>query len=301
MSARRAAAVLVAVLLVPVGAAAQELEPGAYWPIPRGLNIATIANSLNWGDLAFDPAAPIDEASAVINTTGLAFTTAFGLAGRSANATLIVPVIAGHIEGLYLGEFAEVGRFGLGDPRLKLAVNLYGAPAMTPKEFASYQQRGIVGVSLLVAPPLGQYDSAKLINIGTNRWSFKPELGLSRTVGNWVVEMMAGVWLFTDNTSFLGSRTREQEAIVATQVHLTYKFRQNMWLAADANFYSGGRTTIGGNRNLDLQRNSRVGATFSKGLTRRQAMRVSVSRGAYTTIGADFTSIAVGYNFAWLR
>lgn len=301
MSARRAAAVLVAVLLVPVGAAAQELEPGAYWPIPRGLNIATIANSLNWGDLAFDPAAPIDEASAVINTTGLAFTTAFGLAGRSANATLIVPVIAGHIEGLYLGEFAEVGRFGLGDPRFKLAVNLYGAPAMTPKEFASYQQRGIVGVSLLVAPPLGQYDSTKLINIGTNRWSFKPELGLSRTVGNWVVEMMAGVWLFTDNTSFLGSRTREQEAIVATQFHLTYKFRQNMWLAADANFYSGGRTTIGGTRNLDLQRNSRIGATFSKGLTRRQAMRMSVSRGAYTTIGADFTSIAVGYNFAWLR
>ena len=81
MSARRAAAVLVAVVLLPVGAAAQELEPGAYWPLPRGLNIVTVANSLNWGDLAFDPAAPIDEASAIINTTALAFTTAFGLAG----------------------------------------------------------------------------------------------------------------------------------------------------------------------------------------------------------------------------
>lgn len=300
MIARRSAAVLV-LLLLPVGAAGQELEPGAYWPLPRGLNVATIANSLNWGDLAFDPAAPIDEASAVINTTGLAFTTSFALAGRSANATLIVPVIAGHVEGLYLGEFAEVGRVGQGDPRLKLAVNLFGAPAMTPKEFASYQQRGIVGVSLLVAPPLGQYDSTKLINIGTNRWSFKPELGLSRTFGKWVVEMMAGVWVFTDNTSFLGSGTREQEAIIATQFHLTYRFRQNMWLAADANFYRGGRTTINGKQNLDLQRNSRIGATFSKGLTRRQAIRVSVSEGAFTTIGAAFTSVAVGYNFAWLR
>jgi hypothetical protein len=287
--------------LLPVSVAAQELEPGAYWPIPRGLNIATVANSFNWGDLAFDPAAPIDEANAVINTTGLAFTTAFALAGRSANATLIVPMIAGHVEGLYLGEFAEVGRFGQGDPRLKLGVNLYGAPAMTPKEFASYQQRGIVGVSLTVAPPLGQYDSAKLINLGTNRWSFKPELGLSRTYGKWVVEMMFGVWVFTDNTNFLGSRTREQEAIIATQFHLTYKFRQNMWLAADANFYRGGRTTIDGTQNLDLQRNSRIGATFSKGLTRRQAIRVSVSEGAFTTIGAAFTSVAVGYNFAWLR
>ena len=67
----------VAALLLPVGASAQELEPGAYWPLPRGLNIVTAVNSINWGDLAFDPAAPIDEASATINTTALAFARAF--------------------------------------------------------------------------------------------------------------------------------------------------------------------------------------------------------------------------------
>ena len=292
---------LAAALLLPVGATAQELEPGAYWPLPRGLNIVTAVNSINWGDLAFDPTAPIDDASATINTTAFAFVTAFSVAGRSANASVMMPIVAGHVEGFYLGEFAEAGRFGHGDPRLKFAVNLYGAPAMTPKEFASYQQRGIVGVSLTVAPPLGQYDPAKLINLGTNRWSFRPELGLSRTSGKWVVEMMVGAWLFTDNTNFVGGRTRHQDAILATQFHLTYKFRQNMWLAADANFYRGGQTTIGGKQNLDLQRNSRIGATFSKGLTPRQAIRVSVSEGAFTTIGAAFTSLAVGYNFAWLR
>ena len=164
-------------LLTPIATTAQELEPGAYWPIPTGLNIVTVANSFNWGDLAFDPSAPIDEASAQINTTAFAFTRAFSLAGRSANVGVVLPVIAGHLEGLYLGEFAEVDRFGLGDPRLRLAMNLYGAPSMTPKEFASYHRRTIVGVSLTVAPPLGQYDSTKLINLGTNRWSFKPELG----------------------------------------------------------------------------------------------------------------------------
>jgi hypothetical protein len=301
VSSPRSVALLVTVLLLPARVAAQELEPGAYWPLPKGLNIVTAVNSINWGDVAFDPAAPIDEANATINTTAFAFARAFSLAGRSANASFMVPIVAGHIEGRYLGEFAEVGRFGQGDPRVKVGVNLYGAPAMTPKEFASYRQRGIVGVSLLVAMPLGQYDSAKLINLGTNRWSFKPELGLSRTSGKWVVEMMAGVWLFTDNTDFLGGRTREQDAILVTQVHLTYKFNQAMWLAADANFYRGGQTTIAGRRNIDLQRNSRVGATFSKGLTRRQSIRVSVSDGAFTTIGADFFSVAAGYNFAWLR
>ena len=246
-----------------MSASAQELEPGAYWPIPKGLNIFTVVNSFNLGDVAFDPAAPIDEASARINTTAFSFTRAFSLAGRSANAGVVVPVIGGHIEGLYLGEPAEVGRFGLGDPRLRLAMNLYGAPAMTPKEFASYRQRTIVGVSVTVAPPLGQYDSTKLINLGTNRWSLKPEVGFSRTSGKWVLEAMAGVWFFTDNTDFVGGRTREQDPIVATQVHVTYRFTRGMWLAADANYFTGGRTTIGGKQNLDLQRNSRIGATFS--------------------------------------
>ena len=215
-------------------------------PSPAGLNIFTAVNSFNWGDLAFDPAAPIDEASATINTTALAFTRAFNLAGRSANAGVMVPVIVGHVEGLYLGEPAAVDRFGQGDPRFRFAMNLYGAPSMTLKEFASYRQRTIVGVSVTVAPPLGQYDSTKLINLGTNRWSFKPELGWSHAFGQWVVEAMAGVWLFTDNTDFVGGRTREQDPIIATQVHLTYKFKRSMWLAGDANYYTGGTTTIGG-------------------------------------------------------
>ena len=290
-----------ALLLTPALASAQELEPGAYWPIPTGLNILTVANNFNWGDVAFDPSAPIDEASARINTTAFAFTRAFSLAGRSANAGVVLPVIGGHIEGLYLGEPAEVGRFGQGDPRLRLAMNLYGAPAMTPQQFASYRHQTIVGVSVTVAPPIGQYDSTKLINLGTNRWSFKPEVGLSQAWGKWVVEAMAGVWFFTDNTDFVGGRTREQDPIVATQVHVTYKFTRSMWLAGDANYFTGGQTTIGGKQNLDLQRNSRIGATFSSAIGRGQAIRMSVSRGAYTTIGADFTSIGVGYNYAWAR
>jgi hypothetical protein len=294
---------LVAVLLMVFSgsAAAQELEPGAYWPLPRGLNIVTAANSFNWGDLAFDPSLPVEDATASINTTVLAFNRAFGLAGRSANAGVSMPITGGHLEGVYLGEFTEVDRFGMADPRFKLAVNLYGAPAMNPKEFASYEQRRLVGVSLVVAPPLGEYDDTKVINLGHNRWSFKPEIGFSTTRGQWVLELAAGAWLFTHNTNFAGGRTREQDPIVATQGHITYKFNRQMWLAFDANFYAGGRTTVGGRQNVDLQKNSRVGATFSRGLGGGHAIRASVSRGAFTTIGADFTAIAVGYNYGWRR
>jgi hypothetical protein len=288
-------------LLIPVRGLAQELEPGAYWPIPKGLNVATAVVSVNRGDVTFDPSLPVDEASATVSTTAFAFTRGFGVNGRSANATVVWPIIAGHLDGVYLGERTNVDRFGLGDPRLKIAMNLVGAPAMSPTRFASYRQGLIVGMSLTVAPPIGQYDSTRIVNLGSNRWSFKPELGLSLARGKWIVELMAGVWLFTDNPNFVGGRTREQDPILSTQVHVTRRFKPGVWLAADGNFFKGGRTTIGGKQNLDLQRNSRIGGTLSKALDRHQAIRISVNRGAYTTIGADFTSIAVGYNYAWVR
>ena len=293
--------VAIVLLVSPATARAQELEPGAYWPIPNGVNILTAIGGVNWGEVAFEPSLPVEDAAATIVTSALAYTRAFGLAGRSANTLVMLPVVGGHLTGRYLGEQTVVDRFGLADPKLKFAVNLYGAPAMGPREFAAYRQRLLVGVSLTVMLPLGQYDPAKLVNLGTNRWSFKPELGLSRTFGKWVIEGMAGIWVFTDNTDFAGGRTREQDAIVSIQGHFTRRFTRGMWLAADANYYRGGRTTIGGRQNIDFQNNSRIGATFSKALARGHAFRASLSRGAFTTIGASFTSLAVGYNFAWPR
>jgi hypothetical protein len=294
-------ALLAVFALAPRAALAQELEPGAYWPLPVGLNILTAVNVVSWGDLTFEPSLPVEQASARINASLAAYTRVLSIAGRSANAGVQFPIVGGHVEGLYLGVPTEVGRFGLGDARFRLAVNLYGAPAMAPKDFAAYRMRTIVGVSVTVVAPLGQYDNTKVLNLGTNRWSVKSELGFAHASGPWVVELMGGVWTFTDNTDFFGGHTREQERIVSTQAHITYRFPKGMWLAGDANFYKGGRTIIDGAPNVDFQKSSRVGATFSAALNRRQSIRASVSQGAYTTIGADFTSIAVGYNYAWIR
>ena len=116
-----------------------------------------------------------------------------------------------------------------------------------------------------------------------------------------VVEVMAGIWLFTDNSDFSGGQTREQDPIASVQGHVTYRFSPRVWLAGDANFYRGGQTTVDGVRHLDIQRNARIGWTFSWALDQHHAFRASVSRGAYTTIGGDFTSVAVGYNYAWAR
>jgi hypothetical protein len=287
--------------LVPSCVSAQELTPGAYWPLPVRINILTVVNSSNWGAVAFDPALPAENSSGTIDTIAVAYTRTLSIAGRSANVGAQVPVLQGHVEGLYLGVPTERGQFGLGDPRLTLGVNLYGAPAMTPQANTTYRMHTIVGASLTVAVPLGQYDHSKLLNLGSNRWALKPEIGISRASGHWIVEGMAGIWLFSDNTDFSGGRTRQQDPIASVQAHLTYRFNRRVWLAGDANFYRGGRTTVDGVTHLDIQSNVRVGWTFSWALNQHHALRASVSRGAYTTIGGDFTSIAVGYNYAWTR
>ena len=279
--------------------AAQELDPGAYSVSPIGVNFLVTTYNFSGGDLTFDPALPIENAEATINTAVVAYVRSVNVFGRSGNVAIVVPYSVGHLQGNYIGEFTEVDRSGFRDPLVRVAVNLYGAPSMDLKGFASYRQKTNLGVSLVTALPLGEYDPAKLINLGSNRFSFKPEIGVSRAFGKWTLELYGGVWLFTDNADFYGGKTREQAALGSAQIHILYTFRPRLWIAMDGNFYSGGRTTVDGRRNLDFQRNSRTGATFSFPLSARQAVKVAFSRGAITTIGGDFTAVVAAYQILW--
>ena len=185
------------------------------------------------------------------------------IAGRSANVGVIVPYVLGDLEGLYLGEPASAERSGIGDMAFRGAINLYGGPAMSPKGVQHLRPRTLIGTSLIVKAPTGQYDSSKLINIGTNRWAFKPEIGIVHVMGRWAIDAYVGGWFFTDNTDFFGGLTREQDPILSTQFHVRYLFKPGLWAAIDGNFWNGGQTTVNGAVNDDEQRNSRVGLTVS--------------------------------------
>jgi hypothetical protein len=257
------------------------------------------ATTLSRGDIAFDPALPIDDATATMNVTALVYGRTFGLFGRSANASLAVPIVKGHINGLYLGEFAEADRFGLGDPRVRLGFNVHGAPAMDRKTFAANRPRRLVGASLTVSMPLGQYSTDRLINIGGHRWAFKPELGMVAERGRWQLETSGGAWLFGTNSDFYRNGTRSQKPIFSLQFHLQYATAWKWLISGNSNFYMGGRTTVNGRQNLDLQRNSRVGVTFSRPMSGGRTLRAAVSQGALTTVGAAFTSLSVAFQQVW--
>ncbi len=292
-----AAAVLFLVAVAAAGA--QELEPRAYLTLPTGMNIFTCGYTWSRGGVLSDPNLPLQDVQADVHSLVLGYMRSFSLAGRSASVSLVVPCVFGSAEGLVSGEFAKTRRDGLADPRVRFAVNLLGGPALPPKEFRNYRQKTNLGVSLTVSAPLGQYNPALLINLGANRWAFKPEVGVSHARGKWLLEGYVGVWLFTANHDFFGGKVREQRPVTNIQGHIGYAFRKGWMAMLNANYYIGGQIVVDGVRQTDLQSNSRIGGTLFIPLAPAHALKISVASGAYTAVGSDFTTLTVTYQYRW--
>lgn len=281
-------------------AAAQDLEPRAYSPAPVGTNFASFSYAHSSGDVLLDPTIPIQNANFQFNTAILGYYHSFGLFGRQTTASLAVPYVWGTGTGLVSGVSQNIYRSGLGDPGLRISYNLYGSPALSPQEFKKRTAKTVIGVSVIVTAPLGQYDPKLLINIGANRWSFKPQIGFSRAVRSWTFDLYLGGYFFTVNGNFFGGHVRHQEPIGATQVHISYTFRPGMWAAVDGVYYTGGRTTVDGVQGNDLQQNVRVGLTFALPVTHAQSLKFQYTRGAVTRVGGNFTTVGLTYQFRFM-
>ena len=286
------------ILVSVVGCAAQELEPRAYSISPTEAKFGVVGFARSAGDIDFDPSLPIEDSHAVLYGAFVILGRALDFFGRSANVAATFPHLWGDLEGKVNGSPEQAHRSGLANPAFRFSVNLHGAPAMNFEQFAQYRQKTNLGASLVIVPPLGQYDPSRFVNIGTNRWAAKPEIGFSQRLGRWYADLYLGAWIFSANDNYQG-RVRTQAPIGIGQVHLSYNLKPHLWIAFDANYYTGGRTSIDGVAGADLQRNSRLGATISVPVTKRQSVKFTGSSGAVTNIGADFKSIGVAYQYLW--
>lgn len=276
----------------------QELEPRAYSISPVGMNFAVVAFTRSTGDVNFDPSLPVENAHANIQNMAFGYFRSIDFFGRSANVSVLVPYTWGSIDGDYFGEYTKVSRSGLSDSMLRFAVNLYGAPAMDMREFAAFTKKTIIGASVTVSAPTGQYDPAKVINLGTNRWSIKPEIGLSRSFGNYFVDVYSGVRFYTVNGDFQG-RTRKQDPVGSVQLHVGYNFKPRFWLAGDANFFWGGQSTIGEVQKYDRLENSRAGVTLSVPVSRHHSVKFNVNESIKQSVGGNFLTLGMAYQYVW--
>ncbi|MGE5346933.1 MAG: transporter [Acidithiobacillales bacterium] len=280
--------------------AAQDLEPRAYSPSPVGVNFALVGFARSTGGVITDPTLPISDVSAHINGFIAGYGRAFGLLGRQALITAALPYAWGDVEGNVFEERRRVTRSGLTDLRAKLSVNLYGNPALTPQDFAKQSRGVIVGASFAMWAPTGQYDQTKLINLGTNRWAFKPEVGVSFPLKKFDFDLYAGAVFFTENPNFFpGNVTRHQDPVGTVQLHASYSFRQAFWLAVDGTWYGGGASHVNDGPPTGRLSNTRVGVTLSVPLGKRQSAKVSYSRGASVRAGSDFDIISAAWQILW--
>jgi len=291
---------LPACLSVPMPLAhAQDIEPRAYSNAPVGVNFLIGGYAYSRGGLPFDPSLPIKDAHLQTSNAVLAYARSLDWWGKSAKFDVVVPYtwLSGSAD--YAGQRLERIVNGPADPAFRLSVNFYGAPALALDDFIGYEQDLIIGASLRVSPPLGQYDHGRVINIGANRWSFRPEVGISKASGQWTLELTGAAVLFTDNSDFYGGGMRSQRPIYAVQGHVIYSFRSGVWASFDATYFAGGRSTLDGVVSNDLQQNWRLGGTLAVPVDVRHSIKFYASDGVSARTGNNFGLFGIAWQYRW--
>ena len=304
MQIRFVAALLVLLASAAAQLYAQDLAPRAYVITAVHSNAINITWSFYDGGVNLNGTIPVTNATGTYNVSIFSYYHSLNFFGRSANIVAYLPYGVGTFQGDLSEQHRSVYRSGLLDSSFRFSVNLMGGPAMQPKEFAKWKQKRLLGLSLRMVAPTGQYSGKKLVNWGSNRWAFKPEVGYSERWGHWVLDGYVGVWFYTANSAFYAgpvTKPQDEAPIGALEGHLSYDVKPRYWVSLDANFWSGGITSLSGIRNLATkQTGSRIGGTASFPTSKHQSIKVSYSDGTYIIFGGNYQNISVSWQYSWL-
>ena len=286
----------------------QDLAPRAYVVIPIHSNAVVATYSFFDGNLDFQGAALISDATAKANVPILALYHSFQIFGRSANVSADLPYGKATFHGTVYGGETNAYRSRLFDSVYMVSVNFLCGPAMSASEFRRWTQKNLLGGSLRVIAPTGQYDTTKLINVGNNRWGFKPELDYSQRNEHWILDAYLGIWLYTKNPKFFsenqynhGVQAQTQAPVGAVEGHLSYDVKPRFWVSVDGNFWFGSRISLDGVENpAAALKSSRAGATASLPISKHQSVKVSYSNGAYIRYGGNYQNLSVAWQYSWI-
>ncbi len=287
------------VCLYSIPGKAQDLEPRIYANLPKSMNALAFVYGYASGNVVTDPALPIADFKITSHNLGVGYVRTFGIANKLSRIQVTLPYtdMAGKLK--INGRDTTGARSGFGDMRVRFGINLLGSPAMDKKDFRRYQQKTIVGVSLVTSVPVGLYYSDKRINLGTHRWAFKPEAGISRRFKRFYAEGYVGVWLYTNNNKYLVDKVQEQKPVFSVQGHVCYYFKNQMWIGINGNWFNGGQTTVNKVAAGDLKDNWRVGAIWAVPFAKYHSIKLQAHTGAFTASGLDYNIVAISYQYVF--
>jgi len=291
---------VIGVSLVAPTVTAQEIEARAYSNIPIGVSFIGVGYSFSQGDILLDAAVPVAGLDARINAAFARYLHSFSLLGLPWKVSVTLPVASGDWTAFVEDEFRSRDVRGLGDARIAIATIFAGAPALEKSEFAGYRQGRVFGASLDLIMPTGDYDSTYAANLGTNRWTLNPEIGMSQPLGEkWILELALAAGIFGTNDDFYGGNTLRQDPLIALKGDLIRQFRPGLWMAFAIGYGWGGQATVGGLATESLQSNVKAGISFAYPLSRNQGLVFNLASGFTFRAGPDFDTIAVAYQVSW--
>ncbi|WP_168171911.1 transporter [Algoriphagus sp. A40] len=271
--------------------------------VPVGTTTAFTGFTFSRGEVVTDPTLPVQNIKAKVESLSFGVSHSFGFLGKTSQILLVLPYSWAQVSGDVAEQYTEITRSGLADMRFRFSTLLIGGKAGTVKEISQAPRKTILGFGLNIVAPTGQFFPEKLVNLGTNRWSFRPELGLSQPIGKrWLLDFYSGLWLFTNNNSFYpGSSVRSQEPMGTFQAHFSYNIKPLLWIAINTTYYLGGKSSIDSIYKDDRQDNSRIGITAVIPTGRFSSLKFAASTGAVVRVGQDFNSFTVGWQKTWLK
>ena len=277
----------------------QDLEPRFLSPAPVGMNFVLLAYGYSVGNVLLDQSIPLEDTEAKMNSIAVGFARSINLFGFSGRIQAALPFATATWFAELNGIDSSTTRTGIGDPLIALAVDFIGAPALKAKEFINYKRKTILGLGLKVRVPIGQYNSEKFFNLGSNRWIIYTRLGLSQKIGRFVLEGYINAFLFTTNTNFYGGNKVEQDPVFSAQIHVTYLFSNGIWAAVSFGQNYGGAVGVNDEPKKNIQSNNRFGVALSIPILSNFGIKLAFTTGTSTRYGADFDTIVAAFQYRW--
>jgi len=298
-SGARTVTALILLALLPLSLSAQDLEPRTYNNLPMGQNFLGVGYGYSDGEINPSPSVPLRDIEITMKVVVAAYVRSLDFRGKAGKVDALWGRACQKGSG-YVNEVLIRGdRCGTLDPSMRLTYLFYGAPSMDMQTFRNTPQSRVIGMSLQVNMPLGDYNNENLINTGSNRWTIKPEIGISNRWGAFSGEAAFAARFFTDNDNYAGNSTLKQDPLYQLQAHLVYDLPKGRWIAFDSNYFWGGRTEKYGVKGDDRQDNSRIGITFSTPLNAQNSIKLYAHRGLVSNIGNDSDTFGIVWQYRW--